>query len=112
MQIIPLLGHPSLLDARGAEIPLRRFVQTKNGAEMRLTGSMFIRSACESTTYDSIYFLRSRNSHIFDGVNITKETAAFQLCDIHDRMLMNMIKDEDDLREICNVSLPHLLQRL
>jgi len=43
-----------------------------------------------------------KNSHIFDGVNITKETAAFQLCDIHDRMLMNMIKDEDDLREICN----------
>jgi len=41
-------------------------------------------------------------SHIFDGVNVTKETAAFQLCDIHDQMLMNMIKDEDDLREVCN----------
>ena len=56
--------------------------------------------------------LHHRSSHIFDGVNITKETAAFQLCDIHDRMLMNMIKDESDLREVCNVSLIHHISTL
>lgn len=49
--------------------------------------------------------MASRQSHIFDGVNITKETAAFQLCDIHDPMLMDIIRNEDDLREVCDVSL-------
>ncbi|KAH7930260.1 hypothetical protein BV22DRAFT_1028484 [Leucogyrophana mollusca] len=43
-----------------------------------------------------------RKSHIFDGVTITKETAAFQLCDIHDPMLKEMIEEEDDLREVCD----------
>lgn len=42
-------------------------------------------------------------SHIFDGVTVTKETAAFQLCDIHDPMLKEMIEDEEELREVCNV---------
>ncbi|OCH93564.1 hypothetical protein OBBRIDRAFT_771274 [Obba rivulosa] len=43
-----------------------------------------------------------RRSHIFDGVTVTSETAAFQLCDIQDPMLKEMIEDEDDLRETCN----------
>ncbi|RDB23140.1 Transcription factor tau subunit sfc1 [Hypsizygus marmoreus] len=43
-----------------------------------------------------------RKSHIFDGQTITKETAAFQLCDITDPMLKEMIDDPDDLREECN----------
>jgi len=43
-----------------------------------------------------------KRSHIFDGVTVTKETAAFQLCDIHDEMLKEMIEDEEDLRETCN----------
>ncbi|KAH0587367.1 hypothetical protein H2248_006166 [Termitomyces sp. 'cryptogamus'] len=43
-----------------------------------------------------------RRSHIFDGQSITKETAAFQLCDITDPMLKEMIDDPDDLREECN----------
>ncbi|KZT20750.1 hypothetical protein NEOLEDRAFT_1140279 [Neolentinus lepideus HHB14362 ss-1] len=43
-----------------------------------------------------------RNSHIFDGVILTKETAAFQLCDIHDQLLRDMIGDEDSVREACN----------
>lgn len=42
-------------------------------------------------------------SHIFDGVNVTTETAAFQLCDIHDPMLKEMIEDQSGLRDICNV---------
>ncbi|KAF9076381.1 RNA polymerase III transcription factor IIIC subunit-domain-containing protein [Rhodocollybia butyracea] len=41
-------------------------------------------------------------SHIFDGVNLTKETAAFQLCDITDPMLKKLIEDPDDLREVCD----------
>ncbi|CAL1702142.1 unnamed protein product [Somion occarium] len=43
-----------------------------------------------------------KRSHIFDGINATKETAAFQLCDILDEMLKEMIEDEEDLRETCH----------
>ena len=45
-----------------------------------------------------------RRSHIFDGQTVTSETAAFQLCDITDPMLKEMIEadDEDSLREACN----------
>lgn len=51
-----------------------------------------------------------RKSHIFDGKSLTKETAAFQLCDIVDPMLKGMIDEQDDLREEPdvhnNISLP------
>jgi hypothetical protein len=47
----------------------------------------------------------NRDSHIFDGVTLTKETAAFQLCDITDGMLRRMIEEDDDLRDVCNVRL-------
>lgn len=43
-----------------------------------------------------------RRSHIFDGETVTSETAAFQLCDITDAMLKEMIEDEDALRETCS----------
>ncbi|EIW82231.1 hypothetical protein CONPUDRAFT_122910 [Coniophora puteana RWD-64-598 SS2] len=43
-----------------------------------------------------------RRSHIFDGKTLTKETAAFQLCDIVDPMLREMIESEEDLREECD----------
>ncbi|KAF9013348.1 RNA polymerase III transcription factor IIIC subunit-domain-containing protein [Cyathus striatus] len=43
-----------------------------------------------------------KRSHIFDGQTITKETAAFQLCDITDPMLKEMIEDPEALREVCN----------
>ncbi|KAF8974777.1 RNA polymerase III transcription factor IIIC subunit-domain-containing protein [Flammula alnicola] len=45
---------------------------------------------------------RRRNSHIFDGRSLTKETAAFQLCDVTEPMLKSMIEDPDSLRETCN----------
>ena len=45
----------------------------------------------------------NRTSHIFDGITITKETAAFQLCDITDPMLKRMIEDSNELRETCHV---------
>ena len=59
----------------------------------------------------------SSKSHVFDGVTLTKETAAFQLCDIYDPMLKDMIESEEDLRETCDVGItmstaalpPHLL---
>ncbi|KAF8626707.1 hypothetical protein AX15_004720 [Amanita polypyramis BW_CC] len=41
-------------------------------------------------------------AHIFDGKNLTKETAAFQLCDIDDPMLKGMIDDANNVREECN----------
>jgi hypothetical protein len=50
----------------------------------------------------------SRNSHIFDGKTVSKETAAFQLCDIVDPMLKEMIEDPDALRETCDVRTPHI----
>ncbi|KAF9780292.1 RNA polymerase III transcription factor IIIC subunit-domain-containing protein [Thelephora terrestris] len=45
-------------------------------------------------------------SHIFDGVRLNTETAAFQLCDIHDGMLKQMIEGEndEDLREECDAT--------
>jgi hypothetical protein len=46
---------------------------------------------------------RCRMSHTFDGKSLTKETAAFQLCDILDPMLKGMIEDPDAVRETCNV---------
>nr|GAT53955.1 predicted protein [Mycena chlorophos] len=46
--------------------------------------------------------LERRRSHIFDGKTLTKETAAFQMCDIHDPMLKAMIEDDEDLREECD----------
>lgn len=46
-----------------------------------------------------------RTAHIFDGVHLTQETAAFQLCDIHDPMLSAMINSEEDIREVCDVCL-------
>ncbi|OCB90890.1 hypothetical protein A7U60_g1915 [Sanghuangporus baumii] len=41
-------------------------------------------------------------SHIFDGRHITKETAAFQLCDITDPLLSELIEDEEGVRDECN----------
>ncbi|KAJ3564349.1 hypothetical protein NP233_g8347 [Leucocoprinus birnbaumii] len=43
-----------------------------------------------------------KKSHIFDGQTITKETAAFQLCDIYDPMLKTMIEDPEGLRDVCH----------
>ncbi|KAI0320629.1 RNA polymerase III transcription factor IIIC subunit-domain-containing protein [Amylostereum chailletii] len=40
-----------------------------------------------------------RRSHIFDGVTVTSETAAFQLCDITDPMLKDMIEDDQEERD-------------
>lgn len=42
-------------------------------------------------------------SHIFDGKHQTKDTAAYQLCDIVDPMLKAMIEDESSVRDECNV---------
>ncbi|KAJ6516097.1 RNA polymerase III transcription factor IIIC subunit-domain-containing protein [Mycena sanguinolenta] len=43
-----------------------------------------------------------RKSHLFDGKTMTKETASFQLCDLIDPMLKEMIDDEKGLREECD----------
>ena len=53
-----------------------------------------------------------RLSHIFDGKTLTKETAAFQICDITDPMLKSMIDDPEALRESCDVSVEPLLTSL
>src|SRR6266404_5212319 len=45
----------------------------------------------------------NNRSHIFDGVTLTSETAAFQLCDITDPMLKQMIDEEEDVRDSCDV---------
>lgn len=47
-----------------------------------------------------------KTSHVFDGQTLTKETAAFQLCDITDPMLKGMIEDASELREDCDVCIP------
>lgn len=48
----------------------------------------------------------ARVSHTFDGVTPSKETAAFQLCDITDPMIKAMIDDPEEVRDVCNVNLP------
>ena len=49
------------------------------------------------------YSSLARKSHIFNGRTINQETAAFQLCDIHDPMLKTMIENSEDLRDVCHV---------
>lgn len=46
-----------------------------------------------------------RRSHIFDGHTLSKETAAFQLCDIEDGLLKGLVETED-VRDSCNVRAP------
>jgi general transcription factor 3C polypeptide 5 (transcription factor C subunit 1) len=44
------------------------------------------------------------NSHIFDGKTLTKETAAYQLCDIEDPLLKSILAEASKhLREECSV---------
>ncbi|KAI0698905.1 RNA polymerase III transcription factor IIIC subunit-domain-containing protein [Cytidiella melzeri] len=43
-----------------------------------------------------------KRSHIFDGQTMSKETAAYQLCDLHDPRLKAMVDEADDLRDTCN----------
>ncbi|KAI0787107.1 RNA polymerase III transcription factor IIIC subunit-domain-containing protein [Irpex lacteus] len=43
-----------------------------------------------------------KQSHIFDGLTMSKETAAYQLCDLHDPVLKEMVENEEDLRDTCN----------
>ncbi|KIY49557.1 hypothetical protein FISHEDRAFT_41503 [Fistulina hepatica ATCC 64428] len=52
--------------------------------------------------FDAAKAAERKRSHIFDGRTVTKETAAFQLCDIEDPMLKEMIEDEEDLRDTCD----------
>jgi hypothetical protein len=60
----------------------------------------------QSFPYTSFFISEFWNnrSHIFDGVTLTSETAAFQLCDITDPMLKEMVEEEEDVRDSCNVS--------
>ncbi|KAF8211339.1 RNA polymerase III transcription factor IIIC subunit-domain-containing protein [Mycena galopus ATCC 62051] len=46
--------------------------------------------------------LERRKSHLFDGKTMTKETASFQLCDLIDPMLKEMIDNDKELREECD----------
>ncbi|KAJ7095191.1 RNA polymerase III transcription factor IIIC subunit-domain-containing protein [Mycena belliarum] len=46
--------------------------------------------------------IERRKAHIFDGKTLTKETASFQLCDLVDPMLKEMIDDDQELREECD----------
>ncbi|KAJ7781467.1 RNA polymerase III transcription factor IIIC subunit-domain-containing protein [Mycena metata] len=43
--------------------------------------------------------IERRKSHLFDGKTLTKETAAFQLCDLVDPMLKEMVYDDAELRD-------------
>ncbi|KAJ7047575.1 RNA polymerase III transcription factor IIIC subunit-domain-containing protein [Mycena alexandri] len=43
--------------------------------------------------------IERRKSHLFDGKTLTKETAAFQLCDLVDPMLKEMVDDDTELRD-------------
>jgi general transcription factor 3C polypeptide 5 (transcription factor C subunit 1) len=40
---------------------------------------------------------------MFDGIHLTRETGSFQLCDITDPFLRELVEAEDELYEECNV---------
>lgn len=50
------------------------------------------------------FLIIHRRSHIFDGKTQSTEIASFQLCDIQDPTLVQMIGSEEELRDVCNVS--------
>ncbi|KIK61919.1 hypothetical protein GYMLUDRAFT_72966 [Collybiopsis luxurians FD-317 M1] len=43
------------------------------------------------------------HSHLSNGIKLTKETAAFQLCGIKDPILKEMIENPDDVCDVCNL---------
>lgn len=83
---------------RNANHPMSRTSVVTRRQEGRSVAAYISRSMEQEETAG----VEQRKSHIFDGITITKETAAFQLCDIVDPMLKEMIEREDDLRETCD----------
>ncbi|KAI9508648.1 RNA polymerase III transcription factor IIIC subunit-domain-containing protein [Russula earlei] len=80
---------------RNLNHPIGRASVVSRRQDSRTSVASMNRSLAEQTRDD-------RRSHIFDGVTLSSETAAFQLCDITDPMLKRMIDEEDDIRESCN----------
>ncbi|KAG9317214.1 RNA polymerase III transcription factor IIIC subunit-domain-containing protein [Chiua virens] len=83
---------------RNANHPMSRVSIVSRRQEGRVSATYISRSTEQEEAMDA----ERRKSHIFDGITLTKETAAFQLCDIHDLMLKDMIENEEDLRETCD----------
>ncbi|KAH9973046.1 RNA polymerase III transcription factor IIIC subunit-domain-containing protein, partial [Lactifluus volemus] len=80
---------------RNLNHPIGRASVVSRRQESRTLAASMNRSLGEQARDD-------RRSHIFDGVTLSSETAAFQLCDITDPMLKRMIEEEEDVRESCN----------
>ncbi|KAG1715941.1 hypothetical protein ID866_1230 [Astraeus odoratus] len=91
---VRILPQPSLIALNLNTRFLKVHKLRSSKPEMRSTKIFWIESYS--------YWNNVRRSHIFDGITITKETAAFQLCDIEDPMLKEMIEKEEDLREACD----------
>ncbi|KAF8450806.1 RNA polymerase III transcription factor IIIC subunit-domain-containing protein [Boletus edulis BED1] len=83
---------------RNANHPMSRVSIVSRRQEGRSAAAYITRSVEQEEAID----VERRKSHMFDGVTLTKETAAFQLCDISDPMLKEMIESEEDLRETCD----------
>ena len=48
---------------------------------------------------------RNTRGHIFDGVNVTSDSAVFQLCDIEDPLLSRLARDPNVLSDNVTVSI-------
>ncbi|KAG2118940.1 RNA polymerase III transcription factor IIIC subunit-domain-containing protein [Suillus discolor] len=83
---------------RNANHPMARPSVVARRQEGRSSTTYISRSIEQEESFEA----DRRKSHIFDGKTVTKETAAFQLCDIHDPMLKEMVEDDEDLREVCD----------
>ncbi|KAG1755899.1 RNA polymerase III transcription factor IIIC subunit-domain-containing protein [Suillus lakei] len=83
---------------RNANHPVARPSVVARRQEGRSAATYINRSIEQEESFEA----DRRKSHIFDGTSLTKETAAFQLCDIHDPMLKEMIEDDENLREVCD----------
>ena len=99
---------------RNLNHPIGRASVVSRRQESRTAVASMNRSSTEQARDDRrlytvvrIYFFLSEfwnnRSHIFDGITLTSETAAFQLCDITDPMLKRMIEEEEEVRDSCNV---------
>ena len=83
--------------------PSRRADRTRGamGRVLAKVGSIRGMHICPTICDSKLNY--THRSHIFDGQTTHGETAAFQLCDLHDEFLRELVENEDDLREVCDV---------
>ncbi|KDQ20732.1 hypothetical protein BOTBODRAFT_317063 [Botryobasidium botryosum FD-172 SS1] len=85
--------------AQGGAGPSEGSTQGESQQQPETEPPMFLPERfCAAACYQCYY----RDSHIFDGVHALRDVAGWQLCDIHDPLLKQLIEDDSELREECH----------